>query len=191
MWALTVPLGYLSQIEPYQGARGRQVQVPCLGMDRSVVVDPISELKQEGRSFHLTFDNLFTSLKPVDCLSKKKQTNKNIACTETIRANRIEGCPLKSVKEMEQSKREYLDYATDVKSGLTVVHWHDNNIIMQHSFKQGGVAPSQIVKRWSRAEANRVEITQPFMVDHYNQTMGGVDRMDHNVDKYRISIRSK
>ena len=24
MWALTTPSGYLSQIEPYQGARGRQ-----------------------------------------------------------------------------------------------------------------------------------------------------------------------
>ena len=32
-----------------------------------------------------------------------------------------------------------------------------------------------------------MEITQPFMVNHYNQIMEGVDRMDHNVDKYRIS----
>ena len=72
-----------------------------------------------------------------------------------------------------------------------MVHWHGNKIIMQHSFKQSWVAPPQIAKRWSRAEAKRVEISQPFMVKHYNQTMGGVDRMDHNVDKYRISIRSK
>ena len=73
MWALTTPLGYLSQIEPYQGARGRQVEAPCLGMGGSVVVDLISELQQEeGRFFHLTFHNLFTSLKPADCLSKEK-----------------------------------------------------------------------------------------------------------------------
>ena len=72
MWALTIPSGYLPQIELYQGARGRQVGVPCLGMGGSVAVDLISELQQEGRSFHLTFDNIFTSLKPADCLRKKK-----------------------------------------------------------------------------------------------------------------------
>ena len=36
-----------------------------------------------------------------------------------------------------------------------------------------------------------MEITQPFIVKHYNQIMGGVDRMDHNVETYRISIRSR
>ena len=77
---------------------------------------------------------------------------------------------------MEKSKRGNFDYATDAKSGLTVVHWHDNNIIMQHSFKQGKVAPPQIAKRWSRAETKRMETTQPFMAKHYNQTMGGVAR---------------
>ena len=50
------------------------VEVSCLGMGGSVVVDLISELQQEGRSFHLTFDNLFSSFKLVDCLSKKKKT---------------------------------------------------------------------------------------------------------------------
>ena len=34
-------------------------------------------------------------------------------------------------------------------------------------------------------------MTEPFMVKHYNQTMGGVDQMDHNVDKFRISMHSK
>ena len=166
----------------------------------SVILDLIKELQEEeDRSLHFTFDNLFTSLKLVDRCSKKKQTNKQTIAfteticvfTETIPANGIGDCPLKSVKEMEKSKRGNLDYATDVKSGLTVVHWHDNNIIMQHTFKQGRVAPPQIAKRWSRAEAKRMEITQPFMVKHYNQTMGGFAQMDHNLDKYRISMCSK
>ena len=51
---------------------------------------------------------------------------------------------------------------------------------------KAGVAPPQIAKRWSRAETKRVEISQ-----HYNQAMGDVDRMVHNVDKYRSFIRSK
>ena len=56
---------------------------------------------------------------------------------------------------------------------------------------KAGVAPPQIAKRWSGTDAKRVEITQPFMVKYYNQAMGSVDRMDHNVDMYRISLRSK
>lgn len=186
MWSLTTPLGYLLQTEPYQGARGRQTEVPGLGMGGSVVVDLIAELQQEeGRCFHLTFDNLFTSLQLVDHLTKK-----NIACTGTIRANRLQDCPLKSIKEMEKAKRGTFDYATDAKTGLIVVRWHDNNVVNTVSNKVG-VEPVQKAKRWSRTERQRVEIRQPFLIKHYNQTMGGVDRLDQNVDNYRISIRSK
>ena len=66
------PLGYLSQTEPYQGAKGQHVVVKCLGMGESVVVDLISELQEEGRSLHLTFDNLFTA----SGKKNPKQTNK-------------------------------------------------------------------------------------------------------------------
>ena len=92
MWSLTTPLGYLLQTEPYQGARGWQTEVPGLGMGGSIVVDLISELQQEDRAFHLTFDNIFTSLKLADYFNKK-----NIGCTGTIHANRIKDCLLKSV----------------------------------------------------------------------------------------------
>ena len=95
-------------------------------------------------------------------------------------------CPLKSVKEMENSKCGNFDYATDVKSGMVVVHWNDNTVS-----NRVGCPPPQIAKRWSRAEAKRVETTQSFMVKHYSQTTGGVDRMDHNADKHCISIGSK
>ena len=62
MWVLATPLGYVVQFEPYQGARGRQIEYPGLGMGGSVVIDLISELQiRDGCSYHLTFDNLFTS----------------------------------------------------------------------------------------------------------------------------------
>lgn len=75
MWVLTTPLGYVLQFEPYQGARGRQVTYPGLGMGGSVVVDLISELQADnGDSFHLTFDNLFTSL-PLACRLSHREEN--------------------------------------------------------------------------------------------------------------------
>ncbi|XP_070206728.1 uncharacterized protein [Littorina saxatilis] len=36
-----------------------------------------------------------------------------------------------------------------------------------------------------------VQIGQPSLIKHYNNTMGGVDRCDQNISKYRTQIRSK
>ncbi|XP_070181172.1 piggyBac transposable element-derived protein 3-like [Littorina saxatilis] len=159
---------------------------PGVGMGGEVVLDLIAELQEvEGCSFHLTFDNLFTSLKLLDRLSEK-----NIACTGTIRANRLEDSPLRDVKDMQKTPRGTFDYATDTKSGLIVVRWNDNNIVNVVSNKVG-VHPLQVAKRWSRSESRQVQLPQPFLIRHYNQTMGGVDRTDQNVGKYRVAIRSK
>ncbi|XP_070179915.1 piggyBac transposable element-derived protein 3-like [Littorina saxatilis] len=186
MWVLTTPLGYIVQCEPYQGATGRPTAYPGVGIGGEVVLDLIAELQEvEGCSFHLTFDNLFTSLKLVDRLSEK-----NIACTGTIRANRLKDCPLRDVKDMQKTPRGTFDYATDTKSGLIVVRWNDNNIVNVVSNKVG-VHPLQVAKRWSRSESRQVQLPQPFLIRHYNQTMGGVDRTDQNVGKYSVAIRSK
>ena len=110
MWVLTTALRYVVQFELYQ--------YEGLGMGGSVVMDLISELHEEvGNSFHLTFDNLVTSLKLVDCL-----TAKQIACTGTIHANRVEN-------EMKKLPRGSFDHATDDKSRLVVVRWNDNTIV--------------------------------------------------------------
>ena len=118
MWVLTTALGYVVQFELYQGVQGRQTQYEGLGMGGSVVVDLITELHEEvGNSFHLTFDNLVTSLKLVDCL-----TEKQIACTGPIRANRVEN-------EMKTLPIGSFDHVTDDKSRLVVVRWNDNDIV--------------------------------------------------------------
>ncbi|XP_053389577.1 piggyBac transposable element-derived protein 3-like [Mercenaria mercenaria] len=185
MWALTTPLGYLLQFEPYQGARGRQAaDTNRLGMGGAVVMDLLVELNKDN-AYHLTFDNLFTSLRLVDELSKL-----GIACTGTVRSNRVEDCPLRSVKEMAKTERGTYDKAYDANNGLIVIRWNDNNIVNVVS-NVYGVEPVQTASRWSRAERRRIRIKQPDAIRQYNQTMGGVDRMDQNVGKYRISIRSK
>ena len=84
--------------------QGRQTQYDGLGMGGSVVMNLISELYEEvGNSFHLTFGNLVTSLKLMDCL-----TAKQIACTGTIRAIRVEN-------EMKKLSRGSFDDSTDDK----------------------------------------------------------------------------
>uniref|UniRef100_A0A914DYM9 PiggyBac transposable element-derived protein domain-containing protein n=1 Tax=Acrobeloides nanus TaxID=290746 RepID=A0A914DYM9_9BILA len=44
--------------------------------------------------------------------------------------------------------------------------------------------------RWS-AQEKKVSITQPNTIAAYNTYMGGVDRMDQNINNYRVSIKSK
>ena len=54
-----------------------------------------------------------------------------------------------------------------------------------------GVNPVRSASRWSNAEKKRISIDQPDVVYQYNQFMGGVDRLDENIDKARVAIRMK
>ena len=59
MWALTTPLGYTLQFEPYQGKRRNPAPNKAhLGMDGTMVIYLLSEL-QKDNAYHVTFDNLF------------------------------------------------------------------------------------------------------------------------------------
>ncbi len=91
-------------------------------MGGSVVIDLISEL-QHDHSCHLNFDNLFTSLPLVHCLTKK-----GIACTGTIRANHTKDCPLMPV-EIEKKKRGTSEYMQNTTNGLIVVRWNDKTML--------------------------------------------------------------
>ena len=150
-------------------------------MGGSVIFNLISNLR--NYPYHLTFDNLFTSLKLVDALSAK-----GIACTGTVRSNRIENCPLKSVSEVNKMERGSFDFAYDSSVGLVVVRW--NNVVNVVS-SYAGIYPIQAAKRWSKKASKSIELTQPFLISHYNKTMGGVDRLDQNISQYRSASRSK
>lgn len=66
----------------------------------------------------------------------------------------------------------------------------DNSVVTIAS-NANGVQPSQQVKRYSREKKAKVAVNQPLLVAKYNANMGGVDRMDQNISKYRRAIRGK
>ena len=45
--------------------------------------------------------------------------------------------------------------------------------------------------RWSKAAKKRIKVSIPHSIQMYNKYMGGTDRMDENINNYRISIRGK
>ena len=110
--------------------------------------------------------------------------------TGTVRVNRIEKCPVKSVENLKKELRGSCDFRLDKTSGIIVARWHDNSVVTLASNKFG-VQPFRQVSRWSAAEKKRIQVQQPYVIQQYNKFMGGVDRMDQNIGQYRISFRSK
>jgi DNA excision repair protein ERCC-6 len=180
VWSLNTPLGYCVQMDPYQGAGVTDTQ---LGLGGSVVVKLVNALPSDN--YVLYFDNFFTSFKLLQYLA-----NKNVKATGTVRANRVENCPVISVDIMKKKDRGTYDYRLDKTSNILVTRWNDNSVVTMASTCHG-IEPIGNAKRWSKAHKKTIDITQPHVIGQYNKSMGGVDRMDQNISCYRISIRSK
>ena len=78
----------------------------------------------------------------------------------------------------------------DTNDEIIVCRWNDNNVVNVCS-NAVGIEPVSKVSRYSAKEKKRIQVKQAHMVKVYNEHMGGVDRMDQNVSKYRIAIRGK
>jgi len=102
----------------------------------------------------------------------------------------MEKCPLKEANQLKKECRETFDHRLDRKSGMLALRWNDNNVVTMLS-NCFGVEPLTQARRWSAADKKHVQIPMPHMVAQYNCFMGGTDRMDQNIAKFRISIRIK
>ena len=181
MWCLNTPDGYLIQTEPYQG-KGTVKINPEVGMGGSVVLDLLSELPP--LNYNVFFDNLFTSLPLLEILRSMGMNG-----TGTLRANRLQKCPVASTDEVKKKERGYIDYRRDLQGGCVVVRWNDNNVVTAVS-TAFGVEPTHKVKRYSSEKKQHVQVTMPDVIK-YNANMGGTDRMDQNLANYRPTIRVK
>lgn len=181
VWCLNTRLGYLVQCDPYQG-KGSYLD-PQFGLGGSVVRYLMTKLPK--LNYCLYIDNYFTSLRLLDQLRRDQ-----IAAVGTIRSNRVEKCPLKDISLMKKDERGTLDYRTDVTTGTTVVRWQDNSIVTIAS-NTFGIEPMGRVKRWSAAKNTEVFVPQPHLIAKYNYGMGRTDRMDQNIQCYRIGLRCK
>ena len=95
---------------------------------------------------------------------------KRFGATGTIRANRVEHCPLTPVDKMKKSARGSFEYQSEEGKNLIVIRWNDNNVVSLAS-NCHGVEPIGAAKRWSAAQKKGVEITQPFLVSQCNAYM--------------------
>ena len=54
-----------------------------------------------------------------------------------------------------------------------------------------GSDPIQKAKRWDQKEKKEVSVDKPYVIHKYNTSMGSSDRQDQNINKYRITKRTK
>ena len=142
-------------------------------------------LERELMQYHLFFDNWFTSVKLVSYLKSIK-----VEGTGTVKRNRTENCPLKTVDEMSKSARGTMDHRVDVDEEIMVMSWTDNGVVNVCS-NSLGIDPTSTVQRYAASQKKHVSVQQPNAIHHYNQHMGGVDQMDQNINTNRVAIRGK
>ena len=182
VWCLCDRLRYLIQCEPHQGASGTYDKE--LGVETSVVLDLISKLPV-GVPFKIYVDRFFSSVKLAEILKSK-----GIGYTGTIKSNRTEKAPLIDPNEMAKSARGSFDFCLEQGEGILLATWNDNTVVSLVSTVDP-VMPVTKATRWIAKEKQKKQVDQSFTVSQSNRYMGGVDRMDQNIDNYRMGVRSK
>ena len=189
VWCLNTDDGYLATFDFYQGRtfEGNPQNEEIYGKCSATVLRNIESLPCDKRSlpYNIYFDNLFTSFR---LLQKLKAMG--YGATGTLRENRCKKCPLPPPSAMKKLQRGAMESVTDTSNGINVCRWMDNSVVTIASTCHTTQA-SVKVKRYFRKEKKKIEIDCPSLIVEYNKHMGGTDRQDQNLNKYRIPLRAK
>ena len=176
--------GIVYSFELYQGKQTEIGSNPeGLGISGSIVTHLCTPLVGTGAK--IFFDNWFTS---PDLISALKSRGLN--SVGTVRKTRINGCPLKSEKELKVKGRGAVDSAVEKERNIVAVKWLDNKEVTLLS-SYAAIEPLDEVKRFDSKEKKHVAIPRPAIVREYNKFMGGVDLCDMLLELYRIDIPMK
>ena len=193
VFGLCTPEGYLIALSLYQCKiyEGNAAYNQTYGKSAATVLHLLDQLQDDLKSlpFHIYIDRRFTSLPLFFELEKR-----GYAATGTIMDNRLNKCPLMSAEYTKKKVRGYYSccHGTDKSEGnqVNVIRWRNNGPLTVASTTHG-LEPLRKVERYSRTEKKKVEIDMPNMVYMYNRKMGGVDRVNQNLESLRTSIRGK
>ena len=191
-WCLATVSGYLVTFDLYQGVgvgTNHQANVVNVGASGASVLDLLDILPEDKRrlSYHIFGDNYFSSLKLVDSLVER-----NYNYTGRIRSDRLKGKP--NLTSSDQFKKKTEDPVKLSVCKMIVKPLSDGMIINAPVTLISSVLgdqPAATCSRYSRSSKRYIEVPQPHVVKVYNSMMGGVDRMDQNINHLRISIGGK
>lgn len=189
VWCLNAGNGYLINFDVYQGKncnpKAEQYSSE-FGKATAPLVIMLDELPQKDLPYEIFIDNLFTSFSVL-----KELKNRGYGVTGTLRENRLpKDCPLIDKKAMAKQPRGYFASTISKDDGIIVVRWMDNAVVTVVSTSYG-VQPITSVKRYSQTMKKIINVPRPNLIAQYNRFMGGTDRMDEDIARYRVGIRSK
>jgi hypothetical protein len=175
IWALAGQSGYVHSFSIFGDNLITTEGELGIGASGQTVLNLVASLEPGTEVF---FDNYFAS---PGLLLELKKLGLPAACT--LRANRVEKCPLKSEKELRKEGRGAMDHKVS-EEGIVVAKWFDNREVMVGS-NHYSVKPTSQVKRWDKAKKVYVWLPIPAIIKAYNRGMGGVDRCDQLLSFYR------
>ena len=192
VWCQNTPLGYLITFDLYQDKtyKGNEEMETRFGKCASTVLHLLDQYSNDKKHlpYHIFMDNLFTS---IPLLFELMNSNKN--GTGTMRDNRIyKKAPLLSKVSVNKKPSGYaqtISASVDDKK-LFLTRWKNNSVITFASSSYSSM-PMGDADCWSKAAKKRIKVSIPHSIQMYNKYMGGTDRMDENINSYRISIRGK
>ena len=130
-------------------------------------------------------DNYFSSSKLIQKLTEMEY---RVICT--LKANRVQKCPISTEKQFQGKPRGYYEHYVSNNNKCTVIAWKDSKRVLLGS-NHIGPEPETTVKRWNKEEHRHVDVLAPQIIKQYNQFMGGVDTLDMLVALHPILFRSK
>jgi len=134
--------------------------------------------------YHFVFDNFFTSIALLDTLSSMGHQ-----ATGTLRKGHVDKAQLESDIALKKKERGTFNYRIDGKGNI-VCRWNDNSVVTAAS-SGAGIYPMCLVNHYSQKLKKKIQVQQPKMIKVYSNFMGGIDRANENIDKYRASIHGK
>lgn len=169
----------------YQGSTTLSIDIQEKYSATNGLVTFLSNRIPQNAGHKLFCDNYFTSL-----LLLQELLEKGIFVAGTVRANRLDKCPLKSESQLKKTGRGSNDSLITEDKRIVAVRWYDNKVVnLASNFV--GIEPEDEVRRWDRKEGQFIMVKRPAVVRLYNLSMGGVDKSDFLIALYRTFIRSK
>uniref|UniRef100_A0A6B0V2D9 Putative piggybac transposable element-derived n=1 Tax=Ixodes ricinus TaxID=34613 RepID=A0A6B0V2D9_IXORI len=131
------------------------------------------------------FDNFFAS---VELLIEMKK--RQLGVTATFRVARTGNCPLKGEKTLNKEGIGAMDFSTEKDSRVGICSWNDNRSVTFVS-NVHSVELLDTCTRYERKTKTYVNVERPNLVRVYNESMGGVEKVDMLLSFYRNDLKIK
>lgn len=177
---LTTSKGLVLDFEIYQG-KTTPLPEENIGLGSAFVLRLVVTLPKGSTVF---FDRYFTTYYTYIL---EKLLEIGIFGTGTIMRNRIKGVNLTEDKKMKRGDMEEFCCPEDK---VVIVQWKDSKSVLLAS-SAFGCSPVNDVRRWCKKENKFIVVAQPNTVRQYNESMGGVDICDQQMEAYRCFFKTR